>query len=312
MAETSSERVTVRAAPARSPTGRWLQFIAPYLLVIPGFAFVAGFTIYPIFSVIVRSLMRQNLAHPEPSWTGLANFQDILGDPIFHKVFINTIVYVLMVVPASVVLGLIFAMIVNQNTRVGSFLRTAFFYPIVLPLVSVASVWLFLMTPEYGLLSKIADVFHLGEPAMLRDPDTALLALAIVGIWRQTGFYAIFLLAGLQGIDREVENAARLDGAGNVRLTLNIRLPLIWPTLVFVLTLAVANALQTLDLIYVMTQGGPNNATNLMLFHIYETQFAFSNTGAASALSVIFLLMIGTVSAVQIFVVDRLRGETGA
>lgn len=312
MVQITSDSEIISSAPARPSWGRWLHLSAPYLLVLPGFVFVAGFTIYPIFSVIVRSLMKQNLAQPDPAWTGLANFQHLLNDPIFRQVFGNTILYVVMVVPAAVVLGLIFAMIVNQNTKMGSFLRTAFFYPIVLPLVSVASVWLFIMTPEYGLLSKVTQVFNLQEQALLRSPDTALLALAVVGIWRQTGFYAIFLLAGLQGIDRDVENAARLDGAGIFRLTVDIRLPLLWPTLVFVFTLAVANALQTLDLIYVMTGGGPSNATNLMLYHIYETQFAFSNTGAASALSVIFLIMIGTVSAVQIFVVDRLKGETSA
>lgn len=290
---------------------RW-QGITPYLLVLPGFIFIAAFTIYPIFSVLLRSLMKQNLAQPQPIWTGLGNFRNVFSDPIFEKVLLNTLAYVVMVVPASVLLGLLFAMLVNRSTWLGTMLRTALFYPIVLPLVSVASVWLFILTPEYGLLSKITQVIGVGELAMLRSPDTALWALAIVGIWRQSGFYAIFLLAGLQGIDREVENAARLDGASTLKLTLDIRLPLLRPTMVFVLTLAIINALQTLDLVYVMTQGGPSNATNLMLFHIYETQFAFSNTGAASALSFIFLVMIGSVSAIQVFLVDRLREDARA
>lgn len=308
MLQTESASGTVPVATVRT-SRRGAGAIVPYLLILPGFFFVAAFTIYPVGSVVVHSLMRQNLAHPEAAWTGLANYRDTFSDPIFRQVLGNTLLYVLMVVPPAVVLGLIFALIVNQKSKVASFLRTSFFYPIVLPMVSVASVWLFVMTPEYGLLSKIAQFLHLGEPALLRSPSTALPALAIVGIWRQTGFYAIFLLAGLQGIDKEVENAARLDGAGPVRLTLGIRLPLLWPTLIFVVTLAMINALQTLDLVYVMTQGGPSNATNVFLFHIYETQFSFSNTGAASALSVIFLVMIAAVSAVNIFVVDRLRGE---
>lgn len=307
-----SEGALVITPAASRSRGRRLQTLSPYLLVLPGFIFIAAFTIYPIFSVLVRSMMKQNLAQPDPIWTGFANFRNIFSDPIFQKVLLNTVSYVAMVVPASVLLGLLFAMLVNRNTWIGTILRTALFYPIVLPLVSVASVWLFILTPEYGLLSKITQVFGIDELAMLRDPDTALWALAIVGIWRQSGFYAIFLLAGLQGIDREVENAARLDGASSLKLTLDIRLPLLRPTMVFVLTLAVANALQTLDLVYVMTQGGPNNSTNLMLFHIYETQFAFSNTGGASALSVIFLLMIGTVSAIQVFLVDRFRGDSRA
>jgi sn-glycerol 3-phosphate transport system permease protein len=305
-----SESQLISITPTRAGKERWLQTVTPYLLVLPGFIFIAAFTIYPIFSVAVRSLMKQNLAQPDPSWTGWANFRNILSDPIFQKVLLNTLTYVAMVVPLSIVLGLVIATLVNQSTWIGTFLRTMFFYPIVLPLVSVASIWLFMLTPEYGLLSKLTQLLGLEELAMLRSPDTALWALAMVGVWRQSGFYAIFILAGLQGIDREVENAARLDGAGIARLTFDIRLPLLWPTLVFVVTLAISNALQTLDLVYVITQGGPSNATNLMLFHIYETQFAYSNTGAASALSVIFLVMIGTVSAIQIFVVDKLRGGT--
>lgn len=281
--------------------------LVPYLLIIPGFAFIAAFTIWPIFSVIWHSLMKQNLASPQPVWTGIGNFQKIWNDPISTKVLLNTLWYVLMVVPASVVLGLLIAIFVNGSGWFITLVRTAFFYPIVMPLVSVASVWLFLYTPEYGLLGKITDLIGVQDQAVLRDPGTALWALAAVGIWRQSGFYAIFFLAGLQGIDREVEHAARLDGAGSLKLLTSIRLPLLWPTLVFVLTLAISNVLQTMDLVYVMTNGGPGNATNLILFHIYETQFSFSNTGGASALSVMFLVVIFTVSLIQIFVVDRLR-----
>ncbi|HZU77433.1 MAG TPA: sugar ABC transporter permease [Dehalococcoidia bacterium] len=307
--ESAGEAVKVAV---RQPVQRRLSAVVPFLLILPGFAFVAAFTIYPILSVFYHSLMRQNLAHPTPSWIGLGNFADMIHDPLFRESFVNTVLYVVLVVPAAVVIGLLIAMLVNQSTAVGAFLRTTFFYPIVLPLVSVASVWLFVMTPEYGLLSKVTQTLHIGELALLRSPGTALIALAIVGIWRQAGFYAIFLLAGLQGIDREVENAARLDGAGRWHLTWNIRVPLLWPTLIFVLTLAIINAWQTLDLVYVMTQGGPSNSTDLLLFHIYETQFSFSDTGAASALSVVFLIVIAAFSAVQIFVVDRLRGETVA
>lgn len=307
-----AETDVIHTPPARSGMDRARHAVTPYLLILPGFIFIAAFTIYPIFSMIARSLMKQNLAQPTPIWTGIDNFRHILDDPISQKVLINTLQYVLMVVPASVALGIVFAILVNNSTWMGTLVRTALFYPIVLPLVSVASVWLFIMTPEYGLIGKIADLLGMSDPALLRDPDTALWALAIVGIWRQSGFYAIFVLAGLQGIDRQVEDAARLDGASSFRLTWDIRLPLLWPTLVFVVTLAMIGALQTLDLVYVMTNGGPSNATNVMLFHIYETQFAFTNTGVASALSVIFLVMIATVSAIQVFVVDRLREDTGA
>lgn len=301
--------------PSRRPrprSSRRHSPVTPYLFVLPGLLFVVVFTVFPIGWLLVRSLFRENTAHPNPSFTGLANYKDIFSDPVFLKSLETTVLYVVVVAPVSVVIGLVIAQLINRKGIVASVCRTAFFYPIVLPLVSAATIWLFIMTPDYGLLTHITSFLHLGPSAPLANPGTALWAIGLVAVWRQAGFYAIFLLAGLQAVDPDVESAARLDGASSLRVTWHIRIPLLWPTLVFVLTLAMFSAFQTVDLVYVMTQGGPIDSTRVMLFNIYETAFSYGNTGGASAQSVVFLVILAVIAAFQIFVVDRMRSEIDA
>jgi sn-glycerol 3-phosphate transport system permease protein len=301
--------------PSRRPrprSSRRHSPVTPYLFVLPGLLFVVVFTVFPIGWLLVRSLFRENTAHPNPSFTGLANYKDIFSDPVFLKSLETTVLYVVVVAPVSVVIGLVIAQLINRKGIVASVCRTAFFYPIVLPLVSAATIWLFIMTPDYGLLTHITSFLHLGSSAPLANPGTALWAIGLVAVWRQAGFYAIFLLAGLQAVDPDVESAARLDGASSLRVTWHIRIPLLWPTLVFVLTLAMFSAFQTVDLVYVMTQGGPIDSTRVMLFNIYETAFSYGNTGGASAQSVVFLVILAVIAAFQIFVVDRMRSEIDA
>ncbi|MGZ0148683.1 carbohydrate ABC transporter permease [Kribbella sp. WER1] len=281
----------------------------PYLLVLPGLLFIVVFTVYPIGSLLVRSLFRENTAHPDPTFTGLANFRAVFSDPVFLKSLTTSVIYALVVAPVSVAIGLLIALLINRKGFVAGLCRGAFFYPIVLPMVSAASIWLFIMTPDYGLLSQLTSFLHLGSVSLLTNRSTALWAIGAVATWRQAGFFAIFLLAGLQAIDPDVQNAARLDGASQVRVTRHITIPLLWPTLVFVFTMSLFSAFQTLDLVYVMTQGGPTDSTRVLLMNIYDTAFSYQNTGWASAQSVVFLVILAVIAAIQIFVVDRMRGE---
>lgn len=281
----------------------------PYLLVLPGFVFIAAFTIYPIIDLLILSLFRDNTAHPRPAFIGFGNFASIFSDPVFVSSLAQTSIYTAVVAPLSVVAGIAIAVLINKTGVVSAIGRMAFFYPIVLPLVSAASIWLFILTPDYGLFTQVMSWLGLGSSTPLTDPSTAIWAIGAVAIWRQAGFYAIFVLAGLQGIDPDVESAARLDGASAFNLNLYIRIPLIWPTIVFVLTLSIFSAFQTLDLVYVMTQGGPVNSTNMLLLNLYQTAFSFQDTGHAAAQSVVLLGILAIVAFVQIFVVDKLRGS---
>ncbi len=272
--------------------------VLPYLLILPTFLFVAVFTLYPTLRVAYDSLFLSNQAVKNPEFTGLGNYTALFQDPTFHQVLFNTFAYVVITVPVSVFLALVLAILLNRKFRALGLYRLAFFYPTVLPMVSAATIWLFMYTPGYGLVNLLLQAFHIPSQNFLGEANLALGALMILGIWKQTGYFMIFYLAGIQGLPHDIFEAADLDGAGAVSQARYLTLPLLTGTTLFVTTIAVVNAFETVDQIYIMTGGGPVNATNMLLFHLWETLFNFYNTGQASAISVILIavLLIFTVT----------------
>ncbi len=270
----------------------------PYLLIAPTLLFVAVFTLFPAIRVFYDSLFLQNQAVQEPQFTGFGNYAALFQDPTFHQVIINTVIYVFATVPLSVFLALVLALLLNQKLRALGLYRLAFFYPTILPMVSAATIWLFMYTPGYGLVNVFIEFFHIQSQNWLGDPNLALIALIILGIWKQTGYFMIFYLAGLQGLPHDIFEAASLDGASAIQSARYLTFPLLAGTTLFVTTIAVVNAFETVDQIYIMTGGGPNNATSMLLFNLWQTLFSFLDNGKASAISVILIavLLIFTVT----------------
>ncbi|MGB8647045.1 MAG: sugar ABC transporter permease [Anaerolineae bacterium] len=270
----------------------------PYLLILPTLLFVSVFTLFPTLRVFYDSLFINNQAVKVPQFNGLGNFLTLAQDPTFRQVIGNTFLYVVVTVPVSVFLALVLAILLNRKFRALGFYRLAFFYPTVLPMVSAATIWLFMYTPGYGLVNLLLQVFHIPSQNWLGEANLALIAFMILGVWKQTGYFMIFYLAGIQGLPHEIFEAAELDGAGAVSQARHLTLPLLMGTTLFVTTIAVVNAFETVDQIYIMTGGGPVNATNMLLFHLWETLFNFYDTGQASALSVILIgvLLVFTVT----------------
>jgi sn-glycerol 3-phosphate transport system permease protein len=264
----------------------------PYLLIFPTILFVAVFTLWPLVSVTYNSLFIQNQAVQIPQFTGLANYQALFTDPGFQGVIFNTFEYVLVTVPLSVFLALVLALALNRKFRALGLYRLAFFYPTVLPMVSAATIWLFMYTPSYGLINVFIEFFHIPSQNWLGTPSLALPALMILGVWKQTGYFMIFFLAGMQGLPHDVFEAAKLDGASAIQATRYITFPLLTGTTLFVTTIAVVNAFETVDQIYIMTGGGPNNATTMLLYDLWNTLFNFLDTGKANAMSVILIAVL--------------------
>ncbi len=279
---------TIRARRRRSPG----TVALPYLLILPTFIFVGVFTLYPTLRVLYDSLFLANLAVKQPEFIGLGNYAALAQDPVFQQVILNTFAYVLITVPVSVFLALVLAILLNRKFRALGLYRLAFFYPAVLPMVSAATIWMFMYTPGYGLVNLLLQTFHIPSQNFLGEANLALAALMVLGIWKQTGYFMIFYLAGIQGLPHDIFEAADLDGAGAVSQARYLTLPLLIGTTLFVTTIAVVNAFETVDQIYIMTGGGPVNATNMLLFHLWETLFNFNNTGQASALSVILIAVL--------------------
>ena len=268
----------------------------PYLLILPTFVFVALFTIWPMLLASYQSLFLQRLniaRFRTPTFIGIQNYADLFGDDRFHQVMVNTLLYVLGTVPVSVVLGFLFALLVNRALRGIGLARLFFFYPTILPLVSAATIWMFFFTPDYGIFNTaLRAIGYTGPQNWTSNPSLALLSVMIVTVWKNAGYYMIFYLAGLQGLPQDVFEAAALDGASGWQMLWRITFPLLRRTTLFVTTIAFISAFQTVDHIFVLTQGGPAGASSVLLYYLWEMRFEFLNVGAASALTVVLILVL--------------------
>ena len=274
-----------------------------YLFLLPSLVFLAVFTLWPIVSVIWGSFHARRGRNQ--IFVGLDNFERIASDPFSQQVFQNTVGYVTIGLLVSVFGGLLLAVLMNQGLRNIGFFRFPFLATIALPMVSVASIWLFLYSPRVGLFNEVLGGLGLPRSNWLSDPDLALPGLFAVYLWKQLGYFALFYLAALQALADDVLEAATLDGVNFWQKLRHIIWPLVSPTTYFVSTIGVLNSLQQIDHVFVLTQGGPNNATNMALYYVYEQGFKWFKTGIASAMTVVLLAVLLTMAILQFVYLER-------
>jgi sn-glycerol 3-phosphate transport system permease protein len=279
--------------------------IHAYLLLLPAFVLLAGFTHYPAVASLIDSFFSTPRGSRPGVWVGLENYRVMAADPVFWKALNNNLWFALATIPASIGLALVMALWVNERIAGRGFLRMAYFTPTVLPMVAVANIWLFFYTPGYGLLEQITGAFGLPSHNWLGDQRTALGAVTVVAIWKEAGFFMIFYLAALQGLNPSLREAAAIEGASRWFYFRRVQWPLLMPTTLFVMVNAVINAVRMVDHIVVLTRGGPDNASTLLLFHLYEVGFRYWDSGYAAALTMVLLAVLGSVALLQFFVLDR-------
>ncbi len=279
--------------------------IHAYLLLLPAFVFLVGFTHYPAVATFFDSFMSTPRAGRAAVFVGLDNYQVMLEDPVFWKSVLNNLWFALATIPASIGLSMGMALWVNDKIAGRDFLRMAFFLPTVLPMIAVANIWIFFYTPGYGLINQILQVFGLASQNWLGDPDLVLGSVIVVAIWKEAGFFMIFYLAALQALSPSYKEAAQIEGASAWYFFRRIQWPLLMPTTIFVLVNALINAFRMVDHIIVMTKGGPDNASSLILFYLYEVGFKFWDQGYASVLTVVLLVILAVVGLLQFFILDR-------
>nr|WP_243735082.1 sugar ABC transporter permease [Paenibacillus turpanensis] len=282
---------------------RWRENALAYALLLPSLLFLALFTFYPVMKSIRLSFYSSTFG--SESFVGLEQYAQVLQDEVFRQSLVNNVLLAAGTVPVSILLAMYLAVWVNGKRKGNGLLRAAFFYPTFLPMIAVANIWLFIYTPDYGLLDKLLGVFGGAGPNWLGDPDWVMLSMIVMMIWKEAGFFMIFYLAGLQGLPRDIYEAAELEGSGPLRTFRTITFPLLMPTTLFVLIIATTNAFKMVDHLYIMTKGGPNNASNLLLYHIYETAFSFWDMGKASVLTVILLVILLVLSIFHYGYLDR-------
>jgi sn-glycerol 3-phosphate transport system permease protein len=279
--------------------------ILAWILLLPTFGFLSVFTLYPVALGFFNSLFKNDLAVLKPRFIGFDNFTRLFSDPVFIKTFFNNLLLAALTIPISIAIAVAAAVFIerikhNNTSRISDFFRMSFFYPVILPMVATANIWLFIYTPAYGLFGRFFQGLNI-----LGNPKTALWAVIVMLIWKQAGYLMIFYISGLQGISRELYEAARIDGAGTIRSFIHITWPLLEPVTVYVSILSLTNAYKAVDHLYIMTKGGPNNATNMLLYYTYQNGFDFWDIGYASAITVVLVVMLLSLTCAHFFTRDK-------
>ncbi len=282
-----------------------MKALHAYLLLLPAFVLLVAFTHYPAVATLIDSLYSTPKGSRPGVWVGLENYALMVDDPVFWKAATNNLWFALATIPLSIGLALLMALWVNERMTGRGFLRMAYFTPTVLPMIAVANIWLFFYTPSYGLLEQITGFFGLPSHNWLGDQRTALGAVTVVAVWKEAGFFMIFYLAALQSLNPSLREAAAIEGASRWYFFRRVQWPLLMPTTLFVIVNAVINAVRMVDHIIVLTRGGPDNASTLLLYYLYEVGFKFWDTGYAAALTVVLLAVLASVALIQFFVLDR-------
>jgi sn-glycerol 3-phosphate transport system permease protein len=283
-------------------TTRWVH---AWLLLLPALALLVLFTHYPAIANLWHSFYSTPRGARPAQFVGLDNYRALVDDPIFWQALVNNLWYALGTIPLSIVIALAMAVWVNDRLPGRGWVRLAYFTPTVLPMIAVANIWLFFFTPEYGLLEQVTKALGFGSHNWLGSNETALPALMVVTVWKEAGFFMIFYLAALQSMSPHLAEAAAIEGASRWYFFRRVTLPLLMPTTLFVLVNAVINAFRLVDHIVVMTRGGPDNATALLLYYIFEVGFRFWDSAYAATLTMVLLALLGAVAFLQFFVLDR-------
>ncbi|MDR3173265.1 MAG: sugar ABC transporter permease [Treponema sp.] len=278
---------------------KWKRTLSAWILLLPALVFLSVFTLYPIANSLFGSFFKNDLAVIKPRFTGLDNYTKLLSDSIFLRAFRNNLLTAAVTIPLSIAIAVAAAVFVNGMLRGKSFFRISFFYPVIMPMVAVANIWLFIYTPAYGLLGRLNPSWHI-----LGNPDTVLWGIVAMLVWKQAGYLMIFYLSGLQGISRELYEAARIDGSGPVCAFFKITWPLLRPVTVYATILSLTNAYKMVDHLYIMTKGGPNNASNMLLFYTFQTGFEFWDVGYAGAMTLVLVLLLLIITGAQFFTQD--------
>lgn len=257
------------------------------IFILPAVLGTLIFIVIPVFFSFSLSFVEWDLLSPM-KFVGLSNFKDVLTDSTFVQVLINTFVFAIASSVFAVIIPLVLACILNTKIRGSNFYKTAYFLPFITPMIVIAIVWQWVFDPNIGLLNQILHT-HI---KWLYDVRFAMPALIAVSVWKLIGYNMIIFLSGLSTINQEVLEAAKIDGANSWQVFKNVTVPLLSPTIFFVIVITSISSFQVFDLIYVMTQGGPDNSTMVLVYSIYKYAFEYFDVGKASAIAYILFAII--------------------
>lgn len=280
------------------------EHLVAYSFIAPNFIGFAVFTLLPMFFAFVLAFVKWDGANPM-AFIGINNFTRLIHDTTFHKALWNTVVYTVGVVPVTMICALGLAILLNQKIFARNFLRTVVFFPYVASLVAVAAVWNFIFSPTLGPLNNILHAITgvpIEELRWAADKDWAMFTVVLFTVWKSMGYYMVIYLAGLQGINPELYEAAQLDGANAWRRFRNVTVPQLAPTTFFVLMILVINSFKVYDIFINLFAGADNqlnDSTRVMVYQIYNTAFRSLDYGYASAMAIVLFLLVLGITIVQ-------------
>ncbi len=279
----------------------WREWVVFIVLAGPNLALFGIFTYYPLIRNFFLAFQDYNIFTDTGEWTGLANLNRFFGNPVTNQVMVNTLVFTFLVVGIILMLGLLTALLLNLPLRFRNPVRSLLFSPTVMAGSAVAVVWIYIFDYRNGLIYQLLRPMNIPAPHWLTDPAWAMSALIIVYVWKNLGYATIIYIAGLQAIPHELYEAALVDGANAWHRFRNVTIPGLSPVIFFLTVTSILNSFQAFDLIRVMTQGGPVNATNVLIYRLYELGFETNaDYGSAAVMGVVLFIVMFAVTMLQL------------
>jgi multiple sugar transport system permease protein len=273
--------------------------ITGWAMVTPSVILIGLFGLVPVVWAVVLSFQHNDL-QTTPTWAGLGNYRQMFTDPTFRESVKNTVIYTVLFVPITLVLSLLAAAALNRRVRGITVYRVAVFIPVVTSTVATGVIFTWLMDPDFGLINSVITKIGLPRLGFFADPHQALYAVVVMTVWGWVGFGALIYLAGLQGVPRDLIEAAMIDGCSKRGAFWRIQVPLLRPVSGFLLVWLTINALQLFDEVFVTTKGGPLHATTVVVYYLYQQAFSFFHAGYAAAMAVFLFVVIAVITVVQL------------
>jgi multiple sugar transport system permease protein len=291
----------VRAPPRRRGHGAVAAVLAG-----PALALIVLFLIGPLACVALLSLTDYQLGAATLNFVGGKNYAEMLSDRVFQKSLTNTLIYVAITVPGSVLLGLGAALLIEADKSLRAFYRAIYFLPVMATLIAMSIVWELMLHPQFGIVNQVVKTLGFARVDWLQNQSIVLFTLCGIGIWQSLGFNMVLFMAGLTSIPKDLYEAAAVDGADLAidRFRL-VTWPMLGPVTLFVIVISAIRSFQVFDTVQVLTKGGPNKASEVLLYTMYSEGFEFFRSGYASAVTMVFLLFVLGLSAFKVFVLDK-------
>jgi len=284
----------------------WREALAAMALVGPATALIVVFLIGPLVCIALLSLTDYQLGAKALRFVGLANYAEMFGDRVFRRSLENTLTYVGVVVPLSVFLGLGAALLIEASASLRGFYRTIFFLPVMATLIAMAVVWEFVLHPQFGMLNLALNAIGMTGQDWLHDRKIVLFTFCGIGVWQSLGFNMVLFMAGLTSIPRDLFEAAEVDGAGQAwNRFWTVTWPLLGPVTLFVVVISAIRSFQVFDAIQVLTKGGPNRASEVLLYTMYSEGFEYFRSGYAAAVTMVFLAFVLALALFKTWFLDR-------